>query len=120
MDETLVRLVLIAGALTVAAIVVVAVRVRSKPRPRAIDAPGFQPGVYLFTSAACPDCEAVRRSLGDALGNDGFEELTWEDRPDVFADIDVDSVPATLVVDEGGAATLWPGRPDDALAGLGP
>lgn len=120
MDEALVRVGLIAGALAVAAIVVLIVRLISRPRPRAVDASGFQPGVYLFTSAACPDCEAVRQTLGEALGEDGFEELAWEDRPEVFSDLDVDAVPATLIVGEAGSATLWTGRPDDALASLGP
>jgi hypothetical protein len=38
----------------------------------------------------------------------------------VFKDLGVDAVPATLIVGESGSSTLYPGRPDFALAALSP
>ena len=120
MSDIWLRLSLIAGALAVAAIAAVILRSRMTGRPRLIEATGLEPGVYLFTSAACPDCSSARRILVDELGEEGFVELRWEQEPGAFHRLGIDAVPATAIVSRDGSATLWPGRPDDALNSIGP
>ena len=120
MSDVWLRLSLIAGALAVAAIAAVVLKSRMAGRPRLIEATGLEPGVYLFTSAACPDCSSARRALVDELGDEGFTELRWEKEPGEFHRLGVDAVPATAIVARDGSATLWPGRPDDALSSIGP
>lgn len=120
MDEVWLRVGLVAGALIVAAVATLALRSRTSGKPRTLRGTGLRPGVYLFTSAACPGCGAARRALQDTTGEDGFVELSWEQEPGTFDRLGVDAVPATMLVRADGSATLWPGRPDDALGGLGP
>lgn len=120
MDEVWTRLALIGGALLVAALVTIVIRSRVTGRPRNLRQTGLGPGVYLFSSIACPDCASVRRALVRALGEEGFEERSWEAEPGVFHRLDIEAVPATLIVAHDGSATLWPGRADGALESLGP
>lgn len=120
MDEIWLRLGLIGGALAVAALATMLLRVRVHGRPRRLEDTRLDPGVYLFTSAACPDCASVRRALTEALGANGFIEVRWEEEPGAFDRLGVDAVPATLVVESNGSGTLWPGRAKEALAALGP
>jgi hypothetical protein len=77
-------------------------------------------GVYLFTSATCPDCEVARRLLVESIGPSSFVELSWESHPETFRDIGIGAVPATLIVTEAGSSTIYPGRPDQALEALSP
>lgn len=115
MDETWARVVLVSGALLVAGALAVWQRRRATSKPeRSIDAAGFDPGVYFFSSSACASCARARQKLEARLG-DGFVEYNWEQAPGTFADLDVDAVPAVLIVDESGSATLFPGQPDRAL-----
>ncbi|MEA1902065.1 MAG: hypothetical protein U9N56_00905 [Actinomycetota bacterium] len=120
MDEVLARLALIAGALVVAWLASLAMRRRSVGSPRRIESTGLVAGVYLFSSSACPDCGPVRRLLDEALGEAGYVEMSWEEQPGMFHDLGITGVPATLVVDQDGAAVVWPGKPDRALGTLGP
>lgn len=120
MDDVWLRLGLIAGALAVAALATVVLRSRLKGRPRVLEATGLEAGIYLFTSATCPDCSSVRRTLIDEMGESGFVELSWEQEPGEFHRLGIDAVPATVVVARDGSATLWPGRADEALRALGP
>jgi hypothetical protein len=120
MNEVWLRIGLIAGALAVAALATVVLRSRMTGRPRALEVTGLEPGIYLFTSAECPDCSSARMTLIDELGETGFVELRWEQEPGVFQRLDVDSVPATAIVGADGSATLWPGRPTDVLKSIGP
>lgn len=120
MDELWLRLGLIGGALIVATAATLALRTRSSRRQRSITDTGLQAGVYFFSSSACPDCSRTRRDLTDSLGEGGFTEFRWETDPGVFHQLEIDAVPATLVVTSDGSATLWPGRPDRALESLGP
>ena len=120
MDEVWVRLGLIGGALLVAAASTVALRTRSSGKKRAVPETGLQPGIYFFSSSACPDCSRARRVLNDSLGNEGFVEISWEADPGVFHRLDVDAVPATLIVEADGSGTLWPGKAERALESVGP
>jgi hypothetical protein len=120
MSDLLTRLVLIAGVLAVAAAAALVIRARARGGARQIKATGFAPGVYLFTSSTCPDCGSARRVLIDELGDRGFEEIEWERDPRVFDRLGIDAVPATIVVDESGKGTVWPGSPERAIAGFGP
>lgn len=120
MSELWLRLGLIAGALAVGALATVILRSRVTGRPKVLMRTGLAPGIYLFTSAACPGCSSARRMLIDELGESGFVELRWEQQPGVFHQLSVDAVPATVIVGEDGSGTLWPGRPERALNSLGP
>jgi len=120
MDEVLARVGLILGAIAVAAAVTASIRWRERKVPRRIDDPGLAPGVYLFTSAACPDCVPARERLTEALGEAGFVEVAWEEQPEVFQRVGAAGVPSTLVVDDSGRGRLWPGQPDAVLKRLGP
>ena len=115
MDEVWARLGLVVGALIVAGAATLVLRSRAKGEPRKLAATGLGQGVYLFTSKACPDCRHVRGMLDDALGREGYAELSWEMEPGIFAELGVNGVPATLIVEVDGSGVLWPGRPDKAL-----
>lgn len=120
MSEVWLRIGLIAGVLALAALVTVILRSRMTGRPKVLEATGLEPGIYLFTSAACPDCSSARSTLIEELGEAGFVELSWEQEPGVFHRLDVDAVPATALVADDGSGTLWPGRPEPALNSRGP
>lgn len=120
MSEVWLRVGLIAGALAVAALATVILRSRITGRPKILEATGLGPGIYLFTSAACPDCSSARRTLIDGLGEDGFVELRWEQEPGMFHQLSIAAVPATVIVADDGSGTLWPGHPEPALNSLGP
>lgn len=117
MDEVWVRAGLILGALSVAT---VGVRRRTRHVPRRLDATKLTAGVYLMSSGSCPDCGPVRRQLDETLGQDGYSEMSWDTEPGVFEDLGITAVPVTLIVADDGSGVAWPGRPDKALAGLGP
>ena len=120
MDELWARIGLIVGALAVAYLLTLVIRVRAGGSPRSVDETGLRQGVYLFSSSACPACKAVRQQLSEVLGEDGFLELSWEESPGVFHDLGIAAVPATLVVAEDGSGTIFPGEPGAALAAVGP
>ena len=116
MDEVWLRLSLIGGALLVVLVITLVLRSTASRGPLKITATGLKQGIYLLSSSACPDCATAREYLEDKLGNDGFDERSWETEPGLFGRIGVDAVPATLIVDLEGAAVLWPGHPGKALA----
>jgi hypothetical protein len=121
MSEIWARLAWVLGAVVVAAAAILIQRIMvGRRRPVQVQQTTLGSGVYLFTSATCPDCETARRLLAGGIGPSGFVELSWENRPEVFKDLGVDAVPATLIVDESGSSALYPGRPDFALAALSP
>lgn len=121
MSEFEVRLAGVLGAVLVGIAISFLVRRRSdQHQPVAVRQASLGVGVYLFTSASCPDCEVARRALLGALGPIGYSELTWESDPEIFHEIGVDAVPATLFVTDTGVSVLYPGRPDRLLEGLSP
>ncbi|MEX2252119.1 MAG: hypothetical protein WD895_08630 [Acidimicrobiia bacterium] len=121
MNEIGERLTWVLGAVVAAIAVILILRqMTGRHRPVAIQQAKLGPGVYLFTSAACPDCESARRVLLGAIGPSGFVEVSWESDPETFRELGVDAVPATLVVSDSHGSTLYPGRPDRALEVLNP
>jgi hypothetical protein len=118
MDEAVVRIALVGGALVVALVVSLAIRRGNRGKPEVIDNPGLAGGVYLFTSSACQGCTSARRAVTDAFGAEGFIEVNWEAMPGEFARLGISAVPATLVVAEDGSGVLYPGQPGDAFKGL--
>jgi hypothetical protein len=62
----------------------------------------LDPAVYLLTSAGCGTCDLARSRL--VAGGVGFVEVTYEARPELFASLRVDRVPAILVI---GATAGW-------------
>lgn len=119
MGEIWVRLLLVAGALVVVALVISLTR-RRRRSGRVFDAAGLRPGVYLFTSATCADCVAARARLAEGLGVSGFAEIEWEKDPDLFTQVGIELVPSTVVVTPDGTATRYPGIPDRLLERLNP
>ncbi len=120
MSEIWVRLALIVGALTLALVVAMVVRGKTRGRPVVIDASGLRPGVYLFSSETCLDCQPARAAIDAVMGPGGFIEISWEEQPGPFHDLGIEVVPATVIVSENGSAAMFPGMPDRALRGLGP
>ena len=119
MEDVLVRLAVVGAAVAVVGAAVGLQRLRAKA-PRRLAGTGLEPGVYLFTSEACPDCGPAREKLLSTLGADRITEIRWEDQPEVFERLKIGEVPATLVVDSAGDGRLWRGQPDRMLVRLGP
>ncbi len=119
MSEVWLRLLVVVAAVVISAVVVVGLRHR-RPNLVETESHGLDPGVYLFTSTTCADCEPARARLEEALGVAGFVEIEWEQRPGLFSDIGIDVVPCTLVVTGDGSASRFPGLPDKALETLNP
>ncbi len=112
MSETEVRLIGVIGALVVGIAVSFILRRRPARRaPSELNQNRLGPGIYLFTSASCPDCVTVRDALVEQYGPTGFSELSWESHPEIFRELGVDAVPATLIVDATEGSTLYPGAP---------
>lgn len=118
MDEVAIRFGLIAGALAVALLVTWVIRSRARRPIRQLVDVDIDPGTHFFSSRACDSCRSARRKLTEAVGTGGFLEHVWEDEPGVFAELGVDAVPAVLLVSSDGAGTLYPGKPDRAIAAL--
>jgi hypothetical protein len=120
MSEVWVRLALILGALTLALVATVVMRGMTRDRPAVIDAAGLRPGVYLFSSATCLDCQSARTAIHARMGPGGFVEIKWEEEPGRFHDLGIDVVPTTVIAHDDGSAEVFAGMPDKALKGLGP
>lgn len=120
MSEVWVRLAVILGALILALVATVAIRGTTRGRPAVIDAGGLRPGVYLFSSATCLDCQSARAAIDAGMGPRGFVEIKWEEEPGPFHDLGIEVVPTTVIVSDDGSAEVFPGMPDKALKGLGP
>ena len=94
-------------AIVLVAIVVVIGAVRlfarwQRPSHPPVDAAGLgeEPGVVIFTSTDCANCEKARRVIGSL--DVPIREVTWELEPSVFEDRGVEAVPLTAVVDASG------------------
>lgn len=120
MNEVWVRVILIVAAFGVAALAMAGALHRSRVAPRRLRATGLDEGVILMTSSACSECAKARDRLDAALGEGGYSEMSWERHPEVFESLDVDGVPAVLVVGADGSGELWAGQPDRVLRTLGP
>lgn len=112
MDDVWVRAGLVAAALLVVGVIVLILRRTPTPGARRIPVAGLDPGVYLFTSTACVTCKTAREEL--IAKAEEFVEIAWEEQPGIFADLEIDAVPAVLVVGEAGSGRLIPGRPGRA------
>lgn len=120
MDELWVRVLMVAVALAAALAISYRLTSPGRIRPRSLETGDLAPGIYLFTSSTCADCVPARHKLTEALGPEGFTEIRWDTQPEVLQKLQVDAVPATLVVDEPGQGVLYPGQPDRVLRLLGP
>lgn len=80
----------------------------------------LDPGIYLFTSASCADCQTARESHIKRFGREGFIEYTWEAEPGIFGTLSIDKVPCSVVVDDARRATLWIGQPDPMIYPVDP
>jgi hypothetical protein len=120
MSEVWVRLALILGALALALVTTVVLRGMTRGRAIVIAAAGLRPGVYLFSSATCLDCESARAAIDTRMGPGGFVEIKWEEEPGPFHDLGIEAVPTTVIVHDDGSAEVFPGMPDKALEGFGP
>jgi hypothetical protein len=119
MSEVWVRVLVVAAALVLVWIVAAMARLPARSGT-AFDGAGLAPGVYLFTSRACLDCQVVRDRLVERLGTEAFTEIEWEEDPDLFALTGIEAVPCTVVVTGDGEAIRHPGMPDAVLDRLNP
>lgn len=120
MSEIWLRLAVVAGVVLVAVALGSVLRAMRRDRPMVIDPGGLRPGVYLFSSRECLDCEPSRDQLVDALGEDGFVEVKWEEEPERFREHGITGVPATIVVGDDGSGTLISGAPGAAVRRFNP
>ncbi|MGH8916661.1 MAG: hypothetical protein ACRDZM_19375 [Acidimicrobiia bacterium] len=115
MSDVWIRLGLITVVLGLGLIVGAALHIRDRRRPAPIDVTGLAPGVYFFSSATCHECLPARDLIEAALGPEGFVEVKWEEQPATFAEIGIEEVPATIVVEEDRPARLFTGIPVGAF-----
>jgi len=119
MSEVWLRLVIVVGAVALSLLIILVIRHRPS-RSKAGDGGGLDPGIYLFTSATCSDCDGARARLADILGSTGYVEIRWENEPGLFTRLNIGAVPCTVVVGDDGSASVHPGMPDRAVRGLNP
>jgi len=120
MDDIWPRIGLIAVVLAVAASIALIQRRRALNPVKSLDAPGFDAGIYFFSSGTCATCDRARETLVLALGRDGYAEIAWEADPGPFENLQIDAVPAVMIVDDRGRGRLYAGQPDKVLAELDP
>lgn len=103
-NDTVVRLIVVAAVVLLAASIAWIVRrFRMPPHPAVtVGEVGDRPGVVLFTSTTCSTCSDVIARL-ESL-DVGFREVTNELEPQRFAAWGVAAVPVTVVVDAHGRA----------------
>jgi glutaredoxin-related protein len=118
-DFTL-RLVVVGGVLALVGATVLVLRMRDRAPSRPLGTVPLDPGIYLFTSAACGDCHTARERLERRLGSQGFVEYTWESDPRIFETLSIDKVPCSVTVDDARRATLWIGQPDRMISAVDP
>jgi hypothetical protein len=109
MDEVWVRSLIVGGA--VGLVVLVSWLSRRRRAGKSLSATGLDPGVYLFTSRTCGDCETARERLAGRLGTDAFQEVEWEVSPGLFTELAINRVPSTLVVRADGSGVWAEGVP---------
>ena len=119
MNDVWLRLAIVVAVVAIALLVIIVMR-RRPAASGGVDRVGLDPGIYLFTSSTCADCEGARSSLEDMLGSAGYNEIEWENEPGLFAELRIDVVPCTVVVGDDRSASVRPGMPDQALRGLNP
>lgn len=121
MGEVETRLAWVFAAVLIGLLITLLLRRRpARRQPVTVRQTKLGTGVYLFTSASCPDCEAARLLLLETIGPDGYSEMSWDSDPEIFRELGVDAVPATLIVSPKDGSVLYPGRPDRALEALSP
>lgn len=120
MDEAWLRLALVGGALAIVALVVWLMRRRDQRLGKSFDVEGLSEGVYFFSSTTCDSCRDARKRIEQLVGSEGYTEYAWETAPDMFSDVGVEAVPATLVVFSSGKAELHNGAPESLRLTNGP
>lgn len=116
MDDLWTRIGLVVTFLAFAGLIVLIRRGRLRIRDRDVEAPGLDPGLYLFSSITCSTCETAREKLIARTGDEGFDEYVWERDPEIFAALGIEAVPAVVVMREEGRGRLYPGSVEKALA----
>jgi hypothetical protein len=58
--------------------------------------------------------------LLEAIGPEGYSEVSWDTDPEIFTELGVGAVPATLIVSPEDGSLLYPGHPARALGALNP
>ncbi|HEX9847613.1 MAG TPA: hypothetical protein VGB33_04265 [Acidimicrobiia bacterium] len=117
MDEVWVRAGLVIGGLLVAGIAALIMRRDPIGRGRRTKVTGLATGVYFFSAESCATCGTARMKLDERIGTDGYTEFVWEREPDLFDEVGIDAVPATLIV-SGRLGRIYPGQPDGAFESL--
>lgn len=120
MSDIGLRLLVVGGVLALVGAIVLFSRLRDRAPSRSLGRVSLDPGIYLFTSAACADCHTARERLEERLGPQGFVEYAWEAEPGIFDTLSIDKVPCSVTVDDARRATLWIGQPDRMIYAVDP
>lgn len=111
MDEPLVRLAVVFGAVLLVFGVRAVRSLRQPRRSRPIPESGLEPGLYLFSSATCEQCAEARARLSGR----NFRDLVWEEDHEVFDRLGIGDVPSLMVVGSDGTAVWYPGVPSSIV-----
>lgn len=118
MNELVLR-VLIVGVILFGVGAVALAQRHPRRSTRRIDL-SLEPGVYLFSSRSCLECDPARAWLRERLGPDGFLEVAWESDRELFEESGIDAVPTTMFVAGDGGVTLVEGVPGPMLDSFSP
>ncbi len=101
MDDLTVRLLVVGGAVLVAAVGALATRRWQRPSHPAVDIAGLglPDGIVVFTSTDCGNCAETRSRV--AATGAPVREVTWELESAMIERAGVTAVPLTLVVEDG-------------------
>ncbi len=72
---------------------------------------GLAPGVYVFASRTCDQCETVEALVEEAIGTGRHRTIWWDESPHIFESNDIDRVPAIAQVGSDGAGWVAVGIP---------
>lgn len=109
----------IVGAIALVVLVVVWARRFTPARGSRRDTV-LEPGVYLFSSRSCLECDPARERLMEHFGRDGFVEVAWESDRRLFEETGIEAVPTTVLVAASGSTDFVEGVPGSVLEAFSP
>ena len=115
LDASVDRTLVVLALACLVVVVVVVARFRPVIRSRTLADTGLPQGTYLLTSGGCSTCERARATL--RRRGVAYEELIWQESPDVFERLGIDAVPSVLAVGESGSGRWWRGGVPRRLSG---
>lgn len=111
------QILLVLGLAAVVVLIIFLLRWLPVNRARPVQAPGWEPGVYLLSSEGCDNCGLARAELDRR--SVPYREIVWQHEPAFFNETGVDAVPSVVIVDEAGSGRWWRGGVPRHLPGNG-